>query len=101
MTVQITVRLPDQLVAWIDQEVAEGRATSRTNGIAKVLARAKRRQRSERDLLVMLNASPDPDREAREHWQETREYPEMGEPARLLHPERFEEPNPDISRETG
>lgn len=73
-TIQITVRLPDQNVAWLDAEVAAGRFGSRTEGLAKLLTKAQRRQEDEADMLKIL-ANPDPDEESRLEWMRTREYP--------------------------
>ena len=74
MTIQITVRLPDENVAWLDAEVAAGRFGSRTEGLAKLLTKAQRRQEDEADMLKIL-ANPDPDNESRLEWMRTREYP--------------------------
>ena len=73
---QITVRLPDENVAWLDAEVAAGRFPSRTAGLAKLLTKAQRRREDEADLLKIL-AIPDPDEESRQEWMRTREYPPM------------------------
>jgi Arc/MetJ-type ribon-helix-helix transcriptional regulator len=74
MTTQITVRLPDENVAWLDAEVSAGRFPSRTAGLAKLLTKAQRRQEDEADMLKIL-ASPDPDEASRLEWMRTREYP--------------------------
>jgi len=74
-TTQIAVRLPDDLVAWLDAEVDAGRATSRAAGIAKLLRRARRIQEDEQDLAILLAAPPDPDQESLLEWMRTRTYP--------------------------
>ncbi len=74
MTTQITVRLPDDNVAWLDAEVAAGRFPSRTAGLAKLLTKAQRRQEDEADMLKIL-AGPDPDEGSRLKWMRTRQYP--------------------------
>jgi len=63
MSIQITVRLPDDLVEYIDAAVAEGAATSRADVIAKELARAKRRKRALADLVILrqFGGNPYPD----------------------------------------
>ena len=76
MTTQITVRLPDENVAWLDAEVAAGRFPSRTVGLAKLLTKAQRRQEDEADMLKIL-ASPDPDEASRLEWMRTRQYPQI------------------------
>ena len=74
MTTRITVRLPDENVAWLDAEVAAGRFPSRTVGLAKLLTRAQRRQEDEADMRKIL-ANPDPDEESRLEWMRTRQFP--------------------------
>lgn len=61
MSVQITVRLPDDQVEFIDREVADGHAQSRAAAISRALRREERRRRAERDLLVMIESGDDPD----------------------------------------
>jgi Arc/MetJ-type ribon-helix-helix transcriptional regulator len=54
MSVQLTVRIPDELAGFVDQDVAEGRAASRADAIAKALAREQRRRAAERDVELLL-----------------------------------------------
>jgi Arc/MetJ-type ribon-helix-helix transcriptional regulator len=54
MSVQLTVRIPDELAGFVDQDVAEGRAVSRADAIAKALAREQRRRAAERDVELLL-----------------------------------------------
>lgn len=56
MTTQIAVRLPDELVRYVDAQVAEGAASSRADLIARVLAREERRQRALADIERMRRA---------------------------------------------
>ena len=51
VTTQIAVRLPDELVAGVDQLVKEGRARSRAELVTRALRRELRRERAEQDLL--------------------------------------------------
>ena len=51
MTTQIAVRLPDELVAAVEQLVADGRARSRADVVKQALQRELRRQRAQQDLL--------------------------------------------------
>lgn len=53
MTIQITVRLPDELVAFVDEEVSRGSATSRADAVAKALVRQRRRHRALRDVAIL------------------------------------------------
>jgi Arc/MetJ-type ribon-helix-helix transcriptional regulator len=54
VSVQLTVRIPDDLAGFVDQDVADGRATSRADAIAKALAREKRRRAAERDAELLV-----------------------------------------------
>jgi Arc/MetJ-type ribon-helix-helix transcriptional regulator len=54
MSVQLTVRIPDELAGFVDQDVADGRATSRADAIAKALAREQRRRAAERDAELLI-----------------------------------------------
>ena len=53
MSTQIAVRLPDELVAYVDEAVASGRAKSRADLVARLLARDARRHRAEQDLKCL------------------------------------------------
>lgn len=66
MATQIAVRLPDDLVRYVDAQVAEGAASSRADLIARVLAREERRQRALADIERMREAG-------------ATGYPELGE----------------------
>ena len=59
MTTQITVRLPDEAVEFIDQLVAHGDAKSRAAVVAKALRREQRRKVAERDALIYATTEPD------------------------------------------
>ena len=51
MSIQIAVRLPDELVAYVDEAVAAGRVKSRAELVARLIERDARRQRAEQDLV--------------------------------------------------
>lgn len=53
MSTQIAVRLPDELVAYVDRAVAEGRVRSRAELVALLIERDARRQRAEEDLALL------------------------------------------------
>lgn len=55
MSTQIAVRLPDELVAYVDEAVASGRVKSRADLVARLIARDARRQRAEQDLQRLLD----------------------------------------------
>jgi Arc/MetJ-type ribon-helix-helix transcriptional regulator len=64
MTTQIAVRLPDELVAYVDQAVAAGRVKSRAELVSRLIARDARRHRAEEDLQRLIDAGALEDRDA-------------------------------------
>ena len=68
MSKQITVRLPDDQVDFVDQEVSDGNATSRAAAISRALRREQRRRRAERDLLRLLESGDDPELVGLQEW---------------------------------
>jgi Arc/MetJ-type ribon-helix-helix transcriptional regulator len=54
MSVQFTIRVPDELADFVDQSVRDGRATSRADAIAQALSREHRRRVAERDLELLI-----------------------------------------------
>ena len=56
MSTQIAVRLPDELVAYVDSAVASGRVKSRADLVSRLIARDARRQRAEDDLQLLIKA---------------------------------------------
>lgn len=60
MSVQLTVRIPDELASFVDQDVADGHATSRADAIAKALAREQRRRAAERDVELLIAHKGEP-----------------------------------------
>ncbi|MCK0112860.1 hypothetical protein MWU75_11990 [Ornithinimicrobium sp. F0845] len=61
MTKQIAIRLPDELVAFLDRTVAEGRASSRASVVSSALEREIRRQLAERDAEILRAVGPEDD----------------------------------------
>jgi Arc/MetJ-type ribon-helix-helix transcriptional regulator len=62
MTIQITVRLPDDLVEFIDEQVHHGEASSRASAVAAALARERRRRVAVQDAAILASQSgTDPD----------------------------------------
>jgi Arc/MetJ-type ribon-helix-helix transcriptional regulator len=60
MSKQITVRLPDDLVEFVDEAVRSGRASSRTAMIVQALERERRRAVAERDVEILTRTDPEP-----------------------------------------
>lgn len=60
MARQITVRLPDEIVDFIDQMVDQGRERSRAAVMSKAVERARRRELAARDASILAEtAQPD------------------------------------------
>lgn len=67
MSTQIAIRLPDQMVAYLDRAVAEGRATSRAAFVAGAVEREMRRLAAEQDAAI-LHDDPSDDLDALVSW---------------------------------
>lgn len=61
MSKQIAVRLPDELVAFVDSAVASGEARSRAAVVAQALARERRRAAAEKDAEILSRSGADPE----------------------------------------
>ncbi len=59
MSRQVTVRLPDELVEFIDHRVARGEASSRAAVVAAAVERERRQQIAERDAMILAQTSSD------------------------------------------
>ena len=57
MTTQIAVRLPDDMVQFLDQLVARGQAPSRASVVERALAREFRRVIAARDAAILAEAA--------------------------------------------
>jgi Arc/MetJ-type ribon-helix-helix transcriptional regulator len=61
MSKQIAVRLPDELVAFVDEAVRAGTERSRAAVVARALERERRRTVAERDAEILARTGPDPE----------------------------------------
>jgi len=61
MSVQITVRLPHELVSFLDDLVAAGSVRSRAEGVTHSLARERRFRSALNDVAILRDLSTDPD----------------------------------------
>jgi Arc/MetJ-type ribon-helix-helix transcriptional regulator len=61
MSIQIAIRLPDDIVAFLDRLVAEKKAASRAEIIARALERERRREIAARDAAIMAESGEDPE----------------------------------------
>jgi Arc/MetJ-type ribon-helix-helix transcriptional regulator len=57
MSKQLTVRLPDELVDFIDSRVEHGHASSRAAVVAAAVERERRRLVAQRDAMILARAS--------------------------------------------
>jgi len=61
MSTQIAIRLPDEIVAFLDRLVAEKKAASRAEVVARALEHERRREMAARDAAILADAGEDPD----------------------------------------
>ncbi len=61
MSKQIAVRLPEDIVAFVDELVSEGKASSRAVVVNRALERERRRAVAARDAVILARAGDDPD----------------------------------------
>ncbi|HVS98906.1 MAG TPA: ribbon-helix-helix domain-containing protein [Solirubrobacterales bacterium] len=61
MSRQIAVRLPDDLVEFVDEVVKSHKARSRASVVAHALERERRRALAERDARILARTGPDPE----------------------------------------
>jgi Arc/MetJ-type ribon-helix-helix transcriptional regulator len=61
MSKQIAVRLPDDLVAFVDEVVESGSARSRAAVVTRALERERRRIIAARDAEILARSGPDPE----------------------------------------
>lgn len=64
MSTQITVRLSDEMVMYLDRTVSSGQAPSRAAIVAQALERDRLRRAAERDAEILAAAGADPDMDA-------------------------------------
>lgn len=61
MSTQIAVRLPDDMVEFVDQLVATGRGSSRAAVITRALDRERRHEMAVQDAAIYAESGEDPD----------------------------------------
>jgi Arc/MetJ-type ribon-helix-helix transcriptional regulator len=61
MSKQIAVRLPDDLVDFVDELVAAGADRSRAAVVSRALERERRRAVAARDAEILARTGPDPE----------------------------------------
>ncbi|MDG3009680.1 hypothetical protein G4X40_05915 [Rhodococcus sp. D2-41] len=68
MTTQIAVRLPDEMVAFLDRSVADGKATSRAALVAAAVEREMRLQAAQQDAVILRARGSEDDLDALVSW---------------------------------
>ena len=68
MSTQIAVRLPEEMVAFLDKAVADGKATSRAALVSAAVEREMRRQAAETDASILRKAGAADDLDPLVHW---------------------------------
>jgi Arc/MetJ-type ribon-helix-helix transcriptional regulator len=68
MSIQIAVRLPDDIVAFVDDQVNSGAASSRAAVVARALERERRRAAAERDAAIYAAAAEQGDLDGLAGW---------------------------------
>ena len=71
VSTQIAVRLPDEMVAFLDRVVATGKAPSRAALIAAAVEREMRRQAAEQDARILRENGPADDLDELVQWSST------------------------------
>ena len=64
MSKQIAIRLPEELVDFIDSAVARGAEPSRAAVVTRALQRERRRMRAQQDVEILTRTEPDADMDA-------------------------------------
>ncbi len=58
-TTQISVRLPEELVEFVDEQVRRGEVTSRAAALTRAITREQRRVLAERDVAILKGGRSD------------------------------------------
>lgn len=68
MSTQIAIRLPEEMVAFLDKAVADGKASSRAALVSAAVEREMRRQAAETDAAILRNEGAADDLDALVNW---------------------------------
>ena len=68
MTIQIAVRLPDDIVAFVDDQVKSGAAASRAAVVARALEHERRRTAAEHDAVIYAAIARPDDFDSLANW---------------------------------
>lgn len=61
MSRQIAVRLPEEIVEFVDELVSEGKASSRAAVVSRALERERRRALAAREVEILIESGDYPD----------------------------------------
>ena len=64
MSRQIAVRLPEDIVDFVDALIKDGKASSRATVVTRALERERRRAVAAQDAAILAHAGADPDMES-------------------------------------
>jgi Arc/MetJ-type ribon-helix-helix transcriptional regulator len=78
MSMQIAVRLPDEIVKFVDAQVSSGAAKSRADFIWHAITREQRRLAAERDAAIYVEFGEDPELEGLAEYAARLPRPELG-----------------------
>ena len=78
MTRQITVHLPDEIVEFIDERVAQGASPSRASVVTQALRREQRLAIAARDVAILAAAGRDPDMDSLAEYAAHRPIDDLG-----------------------
>lgn len=68
MSTQIAVRLPDDIVAFLDETVARGQAPSRAAIVNRALERERRERAAAQDVRILEEVGPQDDLDDLVEW---------------------------------
>jgi Arc/MetJ-type ribon-helix-helix transcriptional regulator len=68
MSTQIAVRLPEEMVAFLDRAVAEGKASSRAALVSSALEREMRRLVAEQDAAILAEVGAEDELDTLVDW---------------------------------
>jgi len=77
MSTQIAVRLPDDVVAYLDRAVAEGRAPSRATLVTRAVERQMRADAARTDAAILTETGADDDLDDLVAWS-SQHLPDLG-----------------------
>ncbi|WP_232547634.1 ribbon-helix-helix domain-containing protein [Propioniciclava soli] len=72
MSTQIAIRLPNDMVAFLDKAVAQGKAPSRAALVSSALEREMRRQAAEQDAAILRERGSAHDLDDLVNWSTSR-----------------------------